>query len=294
MALRRKDLFVIIAFVFVVVASNTFAFLALAAAFIATEEEPAPMPESSPTLEQLPSLSDNTTPSSTPITNSYRTATTSGNCTLGLGPLMLINYNFRVNNDFIATRRSELVNVAERYGVIEGNPYNGAPLLDAEAAVHLNDMIKAYQAAYPGHNLETRSCFRSRGTSCGRLCMPTGTSDHHTGYTCDLIDPAYGTELDTSHLSHHLEWQWLKDNSYKYGFIDRFPAAWAGSSMSEPLNVDANGSTGLYETWHYRYVGIPAATAIATGQYNNGAYDSLEHYLLKTGKVTGLNPPSCD
>ena len=293
MALRRKDFIVVLTFILVIVILNTVAFLALTTA-LNSPEPTAPSPAPSTTLQPLSNLSHDSDPS--PIANSYQATptTTSGNCTTSFGPLMLINYNFRVDNNFIATRKTQLINISDRYGIIEGNPYNGAPLLDAEAAAHLNDMVNAYQAAYPGHTLETRSCFRAKGTSCGRLCMPTGTSDHHTGYTCDLIDPTYGTELDTSHLSRHTEWQWLKDNSYKYGFIDRFPANWAGGSMSEPLNVDATGTTGLYETWHYRYVGISAATAIASGQYNGGAYDSLEHYLLQTGRVTNLNPPRCE
>ena len=108
-----------------------------------------------------------------------------------------------------------------------------------------------------------------------------------------MIDPAYGTSLDTSLYNRHIEWQWLKANSYKYGFIDRFPLAWAGGSMSEPMSVNADGSTGLYETWHYRYVGVEAATEIATGKYNNGQYDSLEHYLKATGLVTDLVNATC-
>lgn len=63
--------------------------------------------------------------------------------------------------------------------------------------------------------------------------------------------------------------------------------------MSEPLNVDANGTTGLYETWHYRYVGVTTATEIATGKYNGGKYDSLEHYLKVTGRVVDLKNGVC-
>lgn len=217
----------------------------------------------------------------------------SNNCTIKFGALMLINPNFTVEESFINTRRGEMVSLSARYGIVEGNPGNGDNILDAEAAVHINDMVNAYKAAYPGHTLETRSCFRSRGTNCGRLCAATGASDHHTGLTCDLLDPAYGTSLDTDTYAQHIDWQWLRANSYKYGFIDRFPEAWAGGPMSEPLNVDANGSTGLYETWHYRYVGIPAATEIATGKYNNGQYDSLEHYLKARGMITNLKNGKC-
>ena len=225
----------------------------------------------------------------TPITNAE-----SDNCTVKLGTLMLINPNFMVEDSFIAARRSELVSLSTSYGIPEGNAYNGDNLLDAEAAVHISDMVKDYEAAYPGHTLQTLSCFRAVGTTCGRLCAATGASDHHTGLTCDLVDPVYGSTLDTDYYDQHIDWQWLKANSYKYGFIDRFPEAWAGGSMDEPLNVDENGSTGLFETWHYRYVGNPAATEIATGKYNNGEYDSLEHYLKARGLVNNLKTGTCE
>ena len=218
---------------------------------------------------------------------------TGGNCSTALGKLMLINANFTVDNTFIANRRNQLVDLATTYGVREANSWNGTPLLDSEAAAQLYEMMRAYSAENQGHSLSTMSCFRSYGTSCGRLCAATGTSDHHTGYTCDLIDTDYGSTLDTDYYNSHPDWQWLKANSYKYGFIDRYPIEWAGSSMSEPLNVDANGTTGYYETWHYRYVGNPAATEIAQGKYNGGRYDSLEHYLKMIGMVKSLNPAGC-
>lgn len=216
-----------------------------------------------------------------------------GNCTTNYGNLMLINPNFRVGTDFIAARKRQLVSVSRTYGIPEYKAGNGDNLLLPEAAEQLNKMVKAYEAENPGHEMGTRSCFRERGTTCGRLCAATGTSDHHTGLTCDLVDNAYGTALDTDEYAKHKEWQWLKENSYKYGFIDRFPEAWAGGKMSEPLNVDGNGTTGLFETWHYRYVGVAAATEIATGKYNNGRYDSLEHYLKMTGRVKDLKGGGC-
>ena len=213
------------------------------------------------------------------------------NCTTAWGELTLINPVFTVDTNYIAKRKSELINLTATYDIRESGS-NGTPHMDPVAAERLNAMLNDYKSTYPGHEMTTRSCFRQRGTTCGRLCAKTGTSDHHTGYTCDLIDSSYGTELNTDLYASHPEWQWLKANSYKYGFIDRFPEAFAGSSMSEPVNINENGSTGLYETWHYRYVGISAATEIATGKYNNGAYDSLEHYLKSTGHLTSLTSMS--
>lgn len=225
--------------------------------------------------------------------SSSSSATSGGNCSVSFGNLMLINPNFTVSTSWIANRKTQLISVSKTYGITEAKASNGDNLMESEAAKHLNEMVKAYEAYNAGHTMQTRSCFRQVGTNCGRLCAKTGTSDHHTGLTCDLIDSSYGTELNTDHYSTHKEWQWLRENSYKYGFIDRFPEAWAGGSMSEPINVDANGSTGLFETWHYRYVGVTAATEIATGKYNNGKYDSLEHYLKSIKKVSDLKNGKC-
>ena len=57
------------------------------------------------------------------------------------------------------------------------------------------------------------------------------------------------------------EQKWLMENSYKYGFILRYPA-------------DKSFLTGInYEPWHYRYVGQEIAAEI----YKEGL--CLEEYL---------------
>lgn len=234
------------------------------------------------TIEPTPIVEQTTKPV-VRYTNNYD----SDNCTTAYNELMLINANYDVSLEFIEERKEELVDITALYGILEAGG-NGTPYLDEEAASHLNDMVNDYRKAYEGHDLQTLSCFRAVGTTCGRLCATTTTSDHHTGYTCDLVDPSYGTRLNTDLLDEHVEWQWLIDNSYKYGFILRFPENWAGGSMDEPINVDENGTTGYYETWHFRYVGLDAAYDIAKGVYNNGEYDSLEHYLLATDMVNDL------
>lgn len=248
---------------------------------ISLTEEPEEAPEEK--SEEVPAVDDG------------GGALAGGNCTTGLGSLILVNPNFTVGTEFITGRRTQLISVSQTYGIPEYHEAgNGDNLMMPEAAEHLNEMVTAYRAENPGHEMGTYSCFRARGTTCGRLCAATGTSDHHTGLTCDLIDLAYGSVLNTDDYSNHLEWQWLRENSYRFGFIDRFPEAWAGGPMTEPANVDAEGSTGLFETWHYRYVGVTAATEIATGKYNGGEYDSLEHYLKATGRVKDLKGGLCN
>lgn len=68
-----------------------------------------------------------------------------------------------------------------------------------------------------------------------------GTSEHQLGLAADIIDDDY-TYLDEGQEQTSTQ-RWLMENSWKYGFILRYP----------------NGTTDItgiiYEPWHYRYVG---------------------------------------
>lgn len=84
-----------------------------------------------------------------------------------------------------------------------------------------------------------------------------GTSEHQLGLAVDISMEDTATQT-TSNM-----WQWLMKNSYKYGFILRYPE-------------DKTNITGIsYEPWHYRYVGREAAEEI----YRSGL--CLEEYLSK-------------
>ncbi len=84
-----------------------------------------------------------------------------------------------------------------------------------------------------------------------------GTSEHQMGLAVDISMDDNGGQgaVDV--------WQWLMENSYKYGFILRYPE-------------DKAEITGIaYEPWHYRYVGKEAAEEI----YREGV--CLEEWLLR-------------
>lgn len=75
-----------------------------------------------------------------------------------------------------------------------------------------------------------------------------GTSEHHLGLAVDIVDENM-QELDKSQEKTRTQ-KWLIKNSWKYGFIVRYPKG------KEAL-------TGIiYEPWHYRYVGKEAAKEI--------------------------------
>lgn len=83
-----------------------------------------------------------------------------------------------------------------------------------------------------------------------------GYSEHQTGLVIDVntVDMTFDNTSESN---------WLRDNSYKYGFIIRYPKG----------KDDITGY--MYEPWHIRYVGKKLAEKI----YNNGDYLTLEEYF---------------
>lgn len=86
-----------------------------------------------------------------------------------------------------------------------------------------------------------------------------GTSEHQTGLAVDIVAKSY--QILDKEQENTLEQKWLMENSYKYGFILRYP-----ENKSDLTGIN-------YEPWHYRYVGKEAAKEI----YENGI--CLEEYL---------------
>lgn len=81
-----------------------------------------------------------------------------------------------------------------------------------------------------------------------------GTSEHQLGLAVDI-------NADGIHSTGNEVYRWLDENSYRFGFIRRYP----------PDKTEITGVSN--EPWHYRYVGIEAATEI----YHQGL--CLEEYL---------------
>lgn len=89
-----------------------------------------------------------------------------------------------------------------------------------------------------------------------------GFSEHQTGLAIDI--QAYNVKLENFKTTE--ECKWLIKNSYKYGFIQRYPE-------------DLEDLTGFnYEPWHYRYVGIDVAKKI---HELNISFDEYYAYFLE-------------
>ena len=76
-----------------------------------------------------------------------------------------------------------------------------------------------------------------------------GSSEHQVGLAIDIITDGYSS-LDEG-FGNTAAGKWLKENSYKYGFILRYPAG-----KEEITSIE-------FEPWHFRYVGVDAATIMA-------------------------------
>ena len=111
----------------------------------------------------------------------------------------------------------------------------------------MDDKIAAYRAE--GHSEE-----EARRLAESWVAIP-GTSEHQTGICAD-INAAGGSDSTNEEV-----YAWLRDHAHRFGFILRYPED----------KTDITGT--IYEPWHYRYVGIAAATEI----YNSNL--CLEEYL---------------
>ena len=93
----------------------------------------------------------------------------------------------------------------------------------------------------------------------GTVVAVPGTSEHQLGLTVDVVD------VNNQNLTEEQEktptQKWLMANSWRYGFIHRYP-----NGKSAVTGI-------IYEPWHYRYVGKDVAQEI----FNRGI--TLEEYL---------------
>lgn len=87
-----------------------------------------------------------------------------------------------------------------------------------------------------------------------------GHSEHQTGLAVDV----YNKVENYINFERTKEFSWMQEHAHEYGFILRFPK-------------EKENETGYsYESWHYRYVGVEAATYI---HENNISFE--EYYATK-------------
>ena len=133
-------------------------------------------------------------------------------------------------------------------------------MIDASRADGLNLLvISGYRTERTQRGLFNNSVKRHGMDHALIYSAKPGYSEHQLGLAVDLNS----TEESFDQTK---EYKWLKANSYKYGFIERYPK---GKEF-----ITGYG----YEPWHYRYLGVDLATKVYT---ENVTY---EEYLVKHSK----------
>ena len=93
-----------------------------------------------------------------------------------------------------------------------------------------------------------------------------GNSEHQTGLSMDISSESAHFGL-TEQFGETAEGKWLANHAHRFGFVQRYPKG-------------KEGITGYqYESWHYRYVGVKAATEIFENQL------TLEEYFNIVEKI---------
>ena len=134
----------------------------------------------------------------------------------------------------ITSELERLVNAAEA---------DGEPLMISSAYRSLDEQRDIYN-----------DYVRESGEQLAKLyVLPVGASEHHTGLSVDFssVSDECAEDSDSCSLSQSAA-AWLSEHAATYGFIQRYPEG-------------KQSITGVgFEPWHYRFVGIPLARAMAT------------------------------
>lgn len=94
-----------------------------------------------------------------------------------------------------------------------------------------------------------------------RYSARPGYSEHQTGLAFDIGEKGKENLWLTEEFGESEAGKWLSENAHKYGFILRYPKG----------KEDITGY--MYESWHYRYLGIELATRVKESGL------TLEEYL---------------
>ena len=161
----------------------------------------------------------------------------------------LVNKNNKLTSDYVPNDL-ELINI--NYACED-------KYLRHEAKINFENLSK--KAKEEGYNIVAVSTYRSyeyqeklynnyvldKGFYYADMASArAGHSEHQTGLAVDVSN----SSLDYDNFESTKEFNWMKNNAHKFGFILRYPKA--------SFHV-----TGFkYEPWHYRYVGVNIATYI--------------------------------
>ncbi len=143
-------------------------------------------------------------------------------------------------------------------------PYLAQMFEDAEHAGLSLRALSAYRSFKTQASLKAQYTV-TYGSGANKFSADQGYSEHQLGTTLDFTTVKNKAVL--SQFESSPEYQWMKENAYKYGFILSYPK---------------NNAYYIYEPWHWRFVGVSLATKLHRDDKN--FYDLeqrvIDEYLL--------------
>ncbi|MED1914564.1 D-alanyl-D-alanine carboxypeptidase family protein [Brevibacillus sp. DP1.3A] len=174
------------------------------------------------------------------------------------GDLLLVNKEYPVHE---AGVKNDVVRLSENEELLQGYRLLDHRIEVSESvAKEFLEMIKAAQQDNVSHFIlnsgyrgkeEQDQLYAEMGPA---YAMPSGYSEHNVGSALDIGS----TQMKMERAP---EGKWLKDYSWKYGFILRYPKDKVAITGTE------------FEPWHFRYVGLPHSAIMKQNNF------SLEEYL---------------
>ena len=218
---------------------------------------------------------------SDPTSQKYYSFTTVTKTTadLGEGDLVLVNNNIKFLG---SVSESDLDVVREK----KNNSYSVKDytvLVKPEVMEALNSMLLDFYTVTgndgiivnAGHRTEAyqqelyNDELSETGQDSSDLVALPGYSEHHTGLAVDFTTNWKGERKQFDGTG---DYQWIMLNSYKYGFVNRYPEG------KKNLTLIDN------EPWHFRYVGVPHATVMKEYDYCLEEYiDFIKNYTISSG-----------
>lgn len=188
------------------------------------EEPPAPAPESPAPAQAEP------IPPQEPEAWMLRLVNWENPLPVGFEPEYEAIQNRFVMDKRVATIARQMIADAQAQGVT---------LVVNSAYRPYSAQQQVYNAWFQKYLAEGRTEQEARRLTESYVAVP-GYSEHQLGLAMDIVAVANGERVDS----------WLVDHAPEYGFILRYP----------------EGKTSIthtaYESWHYRYVGVPTAREI--------------------------------
>ena len=128
---------------------------------------------------------------------------------------------------------------------------------------------KENYSAYIARLIKEGYSVEDAGKITSKEIAPPGASEHNAGLALDILTSDWwATHNDiTEDFENTEEFKWLSENSWKYGFIMRYP------------REDEETTGYVYEPWHYRFVGLYYAESIYRSQL------CMEDYISFTDRI---------